>query len=426
MQSITLQNESMENDREGNLAVVAIRGEKSTALVKKLLEDKRTVLQLSEQTAGCDEKMLKLTANTCGALYLGAGCEAAYISGLPLGRMPAVKRGNVGVIAASGESFAEFATVLELAKGGISSAIPCGRNDFFYKDDGCAKRAAQLLGEDNETRTIAVIPESFDFAVLSDVLTQAVKTQKPVVCYAHGAGERKLKELNVAYARSLSQAALLCCRERAPECETPDLTYVAAQVKATGLYIRGLFTSGCTAEGFLRELVKSIDGVMSNSPVKPLDRLENFEQSVGHTVLDFSKLPMEKGAEPFMRDTRERDERLIREAADEATAVVALDCSAGLSPDAKEARTLATAVRNSRKGNATFREQLYIVALSGCERDPTPRKIAKQVLEREGIVVVASSSAAASTALGYIERLERFRRYRRKESGWLREFSAIR
>ena len=61
---------------------------------------------------------------------MGPDCGTAIINGIPLGFANVVRRGDIGVVAASGTGLQQVTSLIDRFGGGISQAIGTGGHDL--------------------------------------------------------------------------------------------------------------------------------------------------------------------------------------------------------------------------------------------------------------------------------------------------------
>ena len=84
------------------------------------------VFLFSDNVPLAQEAALKQEATRRGLLVMGPDCGTAIISGVPLGFANAVRRGNIGLVAASGTGLQEVSTQIHRMGGGVSHALGTG------------------------------------------------------------------------------------------------------------------------------------------------------------------------------------------------------------------------------------------------------------------------------------------------------------
>src|SRR5690606_24570512 len=95
-----------------DVAVVSLPGQFAHYEVKKLLRSGVNVLLFSDNVSVEHENMLKDLALEKGLLMMGPDCGSAVVNGVGLGFSNKVRRGSVGVVAASGTGMQEVMTLV--------------------------------------------------------------------------------------------------------------------------------------------------------------------------------------------------------------------------------------------------------------------------------------------------------------------------
>src|SRR5215471_18130350 len=85
-----------------NLALISTPGDYATAEARKALRLGLNVMLFSDNVTIADEVALKRYAQAHDLIVMGPDCGTAIINGIPLGFANAVKRGDIGLIGASG------------------------------------------------------------------------------------------------------------------------------------------------------------------------------------------------------------------------------------------------------------------------------------------------------------------------------------
>ncbi|VTR57671.1 membrane protein FdrA [Serratia fonticola] len=111
---------------ESNLAVISVNGLYAAREARQALENDLNVMLFSDNVSIEDELALKQLAHEKGLLMMGPDCGTAIINGTALCFGNAVRRGNIGIIGASGTGSQELSVRIHEFGGGISQLIGTG------------------------------------------------------------------------------------------------------------------------------------------------------------------------------------------------------------------------------------------------------------------------------------------------------------
>jgi len=390
-----------------NLAQISVPGAYAGAEALKAVKAGLNVFLFSDNVPLAQELAIKQLAQQRGLIVMGPDCGTAIIAGVPLGFANVVRRGNVGLIGASGTGLQEISCQVHLQGAGISHAIGTGGRDVKAEIGGISMlMALDLLAADAATKVIGIVSKPPAPSVMQAVIERAGRAGKPVVlCFLGGAAQAMPS--NVTQTADLYTCAAACV---AHSLERPAAAMVpsglAAIRFATGQrYLRGLFSGGtfCTeAQVALRAL-----GIASYSNV-PLEAglaLAHPGRSQQHTMLDLGDDDFTVGRPHPMIDPSQRVARLATEAADPETAVILLDIVLGYAGHQDPAGALAAAIRAARASAASAGRELAIVAfVCGTEEDPQVRSVQERSLREAGALLVPSSTHAARLAAQMVAR----------------------
>ena len=390
-----------------NLAQISVPGAYAGAEALKAVKAGLNVFLFSDNVPLAQELAIKQLAQQRGLIVMGPDCGTAIIGGVPLGFANVVRRGNVGLIGASGTGLQEVSCQVHLQGAGISHAIGTGGRDVKAEIGGISMlMALDLLAADAATKVIGIVSKPPAPSVMQAVIERAGRAGKPVVlCFLGGAAQATPP--NVTLSADLYTCAAACV---AHSLERPAAAMVPnglpAICFATGQrYLRGLFSGGtfCTeAQVALRAL-----GIASYSNV-PLEAglaLAHPGRSQQHTMLDLGDDDFTVGRPHPMIDPSQRLARLALEAADPETAVILLDIVLGYAGHLDPAGALATAIRAARASAASAgRERVIGAVVCGTEEDPQVRSVQERSLREAGALLVPSSTHAARLAAQMVAR----------------------
>jgi FdrA protein len=243
------------------------------------------------------------------------------------------------------------------------------------------------------------------------ILDQVAASDKPTVICVLGGDLSTLKNIpNVIPARTLYECALLAAQVVQPEmgdvktlleAENTQLAEQAKSLKsklnANQCYLRGLFSGGTLcyeAQVIWKEMLDS--PVYSNAPLPRGSALPDSTKSYQHTTVDLGEEEFTVGRPHPMIDNDLRIRRLLQEARDPEVAVILLDVVLGYGAHLDPASELGKAAEDAQKlARREDRELLVVASVTGTEEDPQRLSQTTAALERAGVIVCGSNSAAA-------------------------------
>ena len=211
-----------------NLAIVSVPGPFAAREARRALRCGLNVLLFSDHVSVEEEVALKREAGRRGLLVMGPDCGTAIIGGVPLAFANRVRRGDIGVVAASGTGLQEFSVLVHRGGGGISHGIGVGGRDLSDAVGAASTLAAlDLLEADAATRHIAILSKPLGLRTEAALLARLAECPKPVTLCLVGWDEAALPA-NVRLAPTLRDAARLALAggapESVPECRTTHPT----------------------------------------------------------------------------------------------------------------------------------------------------------------------------------------------------------
>lgn len=410
--------------------LVSVPGRHAAGVARDALDAGRHVFLYSDNVPLAEEVELKRRARSRGLLVLGPDCGTALVGGVGFGFTNRVRRGRIGVVAASGTGLQAVASRIHVLGAGVSHAIGTGGRDLSGEVGGVtAVQGLELLGQDPDTAVIVLLSKPPDPAVATGLLALARATGKPVVVHFQGYPPpgRRLGELH--FAVSLSEAAELAValergrlagvggdapptaeesgvRARGATGVEPSAAAavngaVEAQTAARAAsapapparYLRGLFSGGTLAVEALLGLQPVVWPLYSNVPLRAGQRLEDPKRSRGHTILDLGADAFTAGRPHPMLDPAVRVERLVAEAADPEVGAILLDVVLGDGAHPDPAGELAPAIARACQGAAAAGRNLdVVVVVVGTAEDP------QGLVEQERALVAAGARVVHTVA----------------------------
>lgn len=434
--------------------LVSVPGRWAGGVAREALAAGRHVFLYSDNVPLAEEVALKAEAARRGLLVMGPDCGTAIVAGAGLGFANRVRRGAVGLVAASGTGLQAVACGIDARGQGISQALGTGGRDLSAEVGGATARAAlDLLARDPETRVIVLVSKPPDPRVAAGLLAAARATDKPVVIWFLGAppparrvrnlwfavGSDEAAELAADLARSLgaktaaaalpggavgppgaaaaigSAAILDASRTAQREGAGGDSAAeasgggsnraggqeaVAAGAEAGSRWLRGLFSGGTLAAETVLGLVPFLSPLASNLSlpgVLPFGAKAGF---AGHLVLDLGADEFTAGRPHPMLDPSLVAEQVREAAAGPAVGLLLVDVVLGDGAHADPAGEIAPALGEALAAARAAGRRLEAVAvLVGSDADPQDRAAQAERLEAAGVRVAGSVAEALRYAL---------------------------
>jgi len=339
---------------------------------------------------------------------MGPDCGTAIINGVPLGFANVVRRGDIGLVAASGTGLQEVTCRIHNLGGGVSQAIGTGGRDLKEEIGGLTMlQGLAALANDRATRVIVLVSKPPAPAIARQIEDAAAAAGKPVVIHFLGATPER-KRAGVVSAGSLRETAdvaVALARGQAGPASTPAPAAAAmatlerhtAAMAATQTAVRGLFTRGTFCYETQLAFTARRLACSSNAPAKGAAAFDGHFS--GHVFLDLGDDDYTRGRPHPMIDPTLRDAAVRAQGADPQTAAILFDVVLGFGAHANPSRGLAQALADAQR---TAREQGRTVALIGhvCGTDGDPQDKATQVreLESAGAMIMGSNVEAAELA----------------------------
>ena len=120
----------VEHAPDADLALISVPGDYAAAEAMKALALGLHVMLFSDNVSIAEELTIKTRARAKGLLVMGPDCGTAIVNGVPLGFANVVRRGDIGLVAASGTGLQEVTCRIHNLGGGISQALGTGGRDL--------------------------------------------------------------------------------------------------------------------------------------------------------------------------------------------------------------------------------------------------------------------------------------------------------
>jgi len=393
----------IEKAPEANLAIVSTPGAYAASEAFKALRLGLNVMLFSDNVGEDDELALKRYARQRQLLVMGPDCGTAILNGVPLGFANVVRRGAIGVVAASGTGAQLVTCLIDRFGEGVSQAIGTGGHDLSRKIGGVtALQGLEALGEDEATKVVVLISKPPAAEVAEKTLDRASGLGKPVVVCFLGADPRAVQRPNVTAARTLEEAARLAVAlagARTPQLAAPVWPPQAPLFAPEQKYVRGLYSGGTFCFEAAMLLGARASPVFTNTPVGAAALLPDVWKSQGHTLIDLGDDVFTRGRPHPMIDHRLRNERIVKESGDPETAVIVLDVVLGYGSNPNPAGEVVPVIAASRARAAESGRQIAFVGfVCGVERDPQVLSKQETALAEAGVILAQSSAQAIDVA----------------------------
>jgi len=395
-----------------NVAVISVAGRYATDEAWDALSHGLHVLLFSDNVSLEDEIALKKYARDHGLLLMGPGAGTTILNNVALGFANVLPTGPVGIVSAAGTGLQEVSTLLARRGVGITQGIGTGGRDLKKEVGGIMMlEAIEALQQDEATSVLVLISKPPADEVVQNILDHISASTKPtVVCFLGGNMDSVAKIPHVIPARTLYECALLTTQVVRPG--SGDIKAFLAAENATlaeqandlrkklnpdQRYLRGLFSGGtlcCEAQVIWRDILDSL--VYSNAPLPEGPALPDSTKSYQHSAVDLGEEEFTVGRPHPMIDNDLRVRRLLQEAHDPQVAAIMLDVVLGYGAHPDPASELGNAVEEARRlRRGENRELLVVASVTGTQEDPQSLSRTTSTLERAGVIVCNSNSAAA-------------------------------
>ncbi len=377
-------------------ALVSVPGRYAAGVTREALGMNKHVFLYSDNVSLEDEISLKQEAAQKGLLVMGPDCGTAIVNGVGLGFANKVRRGPIGLVAASGTGLQQVTVRIHQMGGGVTHALGTGGRDLSEAVNAItARQALDLLRRDPETKVIVLVSKPPSPKVAGELIEAARQAGKPVVVNFIGYATAMRRVDNVTFATTFDETAELAV-QLSKTAAREEQDFDPARFAAGQRYLRGLFSGGTLAYEAQLVLRDYLSAVYSNVPLSKELRLKDSLTSQEHTLIDLGEDEFTVGRLHPMMDNDLRIRRLEKEAADPEVAVILLDVVLGYGAHPNPAEELAPAIAKARRTAAEGGRHLEVVAVvSGTDEDP--QNMAEQVraLKEAGAVIELSNDAAA-------------------------------
>ena len=389
-------NSAIKDYHQSNFCIISVPGEYAAEETENALDKNLNVMLFSDNVSVEDEIRLKKYAVSKNLLLMGPDCGTAHINGVPFCFSNHLRKGAIGLVAASGTGCQEVMTIVDKLGGGISNAIGTGGRDLSEKVGGImTKFALQLLERDSDTKVIGLISKPPSEKVKLELMTFIEDNlTKPVIIHFVG-NDECIENKQIELATSLEEEAHLLVRKAYPSLVNKSLHSERKDIQKLLHYdIVGLFTGGTLAYETLYKLKDKIEDLQSN--LKKDFHYESLNLDSGNIVLDLGDDFYTRGRAHPMIDPTLRNE-MFQSVIGKDNKLILLDFVLGYGsnrePHKKIKELLATKSSNS----------VVLATICGTYNDPQNYKKIRTDLENLGLLVFCSNASMVDYVLASIE-----------------------
>lgn len=413
---------ALKYNKDANMAVISLPGKYAADEARRALLSGLNVMLFSDNVTVEEEIELKKLGRDRGLLVMGPDCGTAIINGVPLCFGNVVRRGDIGIVGASGTGTQEVTVIIDKLGAGVSQVIGTGGRDLKSEIGGIMMlEGFKALIDDPATRVIVLISKPPAKEVSEKILNMVKNTDKPVVVNFIG-GNREQIEASGAYAcislEDAAHKAVALSKKEAtfdyegfsmPEDEIDNLVDMETKKFGSGQkYLRALYTGGTLADEAMKLLCKEGFEVYSNIPLSKELALEDIHNSIKHSCIDLGDDAFTIGKPHPMIDPIERAKRLQREAMDDEAAVVLMDFVLGYGSNSDPAGEMLPYIEEAKKSMEIRGKYLCVIGyICGTEADPQGFREQAEKLERAGVILMPSNAQAVRLCSKLLSKLNK-------------------
>jgi len=380
---------------EAQWVLISVPGRYAAGVAREALRLGKHAFLFSDNVSVDDEVALKKLAAEKGLLVMGPDCGTAIVNGIGLGFANRVRKGPIGMVAASGTGLQQVSARIHQLGGGLTHALGTGGRDLKNEVGGItAQMGLDYFKRDPDTKVIVLVSKPPSPTVADDLLQAARQAGKPVVVDFIGYEPPAKKLGNLHFVRTFDETAELAVELVKQAADQTAASKIDASMFVPGQkYLRGLFSGGTLAYEALLILQDYLPVVYSNAPLKKGHNvLKNSLVSDEHTIVDLGEDEFTVGRLHPMMDNTLRIQRLLQEAEDPEVAVIVLDVVLGYGSHPDPASELVPAIREAiATAKAAGRHLEVVAVVVGTDEDPQDMAAQIEMLQGAGARVDTSN-----------------------------------
>ncbi|MBK5240295.1 acyl-CoA synthetase FdrA [Clostridium sp.] len=405
-----------------NMAIISLPGKYAAYEAKSALNNNLHVMLFSDNVTVEEEIELKKIGRDKGLLVMGPDCGTAIINGVPLCFANVVRRGDIGIVGASGTGTQEVTVIIDKMGGGVSQVIGTGGRDLKSSVGGIMMiEGFKALIHDDETKVIVLISKPPAPEVAEKILNMVKTTDKPVVVSFIGGDRNDIEKHGAHSCLNLEDAArkAVMLSEGKKISDFTSFTLSDAEIEeivqgeckkfnSGQKYLRALYTGGTLADEAMKMLGKDGYRIYSNIPLSPNLKLDDVHISKEHTCVDLGDDDFTVGKPHPMIDPVARVERLPMEALDQEVAIVIMDFVLGYGSNIDPAGEMLEAIIDAKKTMKNKNNYLCVIGyICGTYGDPQDYKNQCEKLESAGVILMPSNAQAVKLSSLILGRLNK-------------------
>ncbi len=372
---------------ESNWALISTPGKWAGEIAREALDLGLNVFLYSDNVSLDDEVSLKTRSTSSGQLVLGPDCGTTLIGGVGFGFANRVRRGPIGVVAASGTGIQAITSRIHQLGSGISQAIGTGGRDLYARVGArTARQALDLLARDPHTEVVVLASKPPEPAVAARLLSSALRIDKSIVVQFSGFSPPASRVCNLLFARSLSEAADLAVDLADGQTSTTE----DLRRPYRGGLLRGLFAGGTLALEAVQGLAPFLYPLFSNLASDLAEPLTGQTALEGHSILDLGGDEYTVGRLHPMMDQQLRIQLIEKASLETDLGVILMDVVLGSGSHPDPAAELAPVIGKARNSSGAE----FLVIVIGTDEDPQGLAATCARLEEAGATVLSSVTDA--------------------------------
>lgn len=398
---------------DANIAVISVPGIYAAHEAFQALHQNMHVMLFSDNVSIEDEIMLKDIAIKKDLLVMGPDCGTAIINQKGLCFANQVKKGPIGLIAASGTGLQEVSVIIDRFNGGITQAIGVGGRDLSEAIGGrMMLKSIDALDQDEETKVIVLISKPPHPSVHEKIVQRLKTISKPVVlCLLDATNQEKIE--NVIMTTTLTEGAVEALKLIG--IKTPDLLSIDEDLSqeiakhqqafsSSQTKIKGLFCGGTLTAEALSVLRPYVNHMTSNVAKKDKEKMKDPQISDGHNLVDLGDDIFTQGKPHPMIEPSIRIDRILNEAKNPETAVILLDFELGLGSHEDPVGITLEGIKKAYQISESEQRHLSIVGyVCGTSQDFQGLESSEKRLRDAGVIVAKTNAQAAIIAAKLVE-----------------------